>query len=84
MGYLEKDNDYLVEEYFPISAFESENFKKINKYYLTGTIYSKYALIWLADENGMNIKESEKEIIYGQLSYLIETNGKKDQYALAY
>ena len=77
MGYLEKNNDYFAKECFPISAFESENFKYINKYYLTGTIYSKYALIWLADENGMNIKETEKEILDGQLSYLIETNGKK-------
>ena len=77
MGYLEKNNDYFAKECFPISAFESENFKNINKYYLTGTIYSKYALIWLADENGMNIKETEKEILDGQLSYLIETNGQK-------
>jgi len=76
MGSLERTDGYFVEECFPVSAFTSEEYKSINKYYLTGTIYSKYALFWLADENGMYMEETEQEIHDGKLSYFIQTNGK--------
>ena len=76
MGSLEKTEGYFVEECFPVSAFTSEKYKSINKYYLTGTIHSKYALFWLADENGMYMEETEQEIHDGKLSYFIQTNGK--------
>jgi len=76
MGMLNKAEGYYAEECFPVTAFESEEYKSINKYYLTGTIHSKYALFWLADENGMYMEETEKEINDGQLSYFIQTNGK--------
>ncbi len=76
MGSLEKTDGFFIEECFPVSAFTSEKYKSINKYYLTGTIYSKYALFWLADENGMYMEETEQEISDGKLSYFIQTNGK--------
>ena len=76
IGMLDKSEGYYVEECFPVPAFTSEKYKSINKYYLTGKIHSKYALFWLADENGMYMEETEKEISDGQLSYFIQTNGK--------
>ena len=76
MGSLEKTDGYFIEECFPVSAFTSEKYKSINKYYLTGTIHSKYALFWLADENGSYMEETEQEIYDGKLSYFIQTNGK--------
>ena len=71
MGMLANDEGYFKEECFPISAFESEKFSYINKYYLTGKIYSKYALFWLADENDLYMEETEIEITNGYISYLI-------------
>ena len=58
MGSLERTEGHFIEECFPVSAFTREEYKSINKYYLTGTIYSKYALFWLADENGMYMEET--------------------------
>ena len=77
MGALEQTEGYFIEECFPVSAFTSEKYKNINKYYLTGTILSKYALFWLADENGMFMEETEQEIYDGKLSLFIQTNGKQ-------
>ena len=76
IGMLDKSDGYYIEECFPVTAFTSEKYKSINKYYLTGKIHSKYALFWLADENGMPMEETEQEISDGQLSYFIQTNGK--------
>ncbi len=76
MGSLQKTDGFFIEECFPVSAFTNEKYKTINKYYLTGTIHSKYALFWLADENGMYMEETEQEISDGKLSYFIQTNGK--------
>ena len=75
MGMLTKWSGYFPEECFPISAFK-DKFSNINKFYLTGRIHSKYALFWLADESKIYMPETELEIADGQLSYLIETNGK--------
>ena len=77
MGMLDKSEGYFIEECFPISALASEKYSNVNKYYLTGRIHSKYALFWLADENNMYMEETEIEIADGQLSFLIENNGKK-------
>ena len=77
MGMLEQTEGYYIEECFPVSAFVSEQYKSINKYYLTGKIHSKYALFWLADENGMFLEETEKEIYDGLLSIFIQTEGKQ-------
>ena len=77
MGMLEGAEGYYREECFPISALVSQKYSNVNKYYLTGRIHSKYALFWLADENNMYMEETEQEISDGQLSFLIENNGKK-------
>ena len=68
MGLLDGSVEgYFREECFPVSSFISEKFKYVNKFYLTGRIHSKYALFWLADENGFYLEETEKEISDGQL-----------------
>ena len=77
MGFLSGLEGYFREECFPISAFTNEKYSNINKYYLTGKIYSKYGLFWLADENNIYMEETEQEIFDGYLSHLIETNGQK-------
>ena len=77
MGVLSGREGYFREECFPISDLISEKYKNINKYYLTGKIYSKYALFWLADEKNMFMEETEQEIYDGYLSYFIENNGQK-------
>ena len=77
MGMLDHREGFFLEECFPISAFESEKYSNVNKYYLTGRIHSKYALFWLADEKGFYMEETEQEITDGQLAVLIENNGKK-------
>ena len=58
---FDKTEGYFFEESFSVPAFSSEKFKSLNKYNLIGKIHSKYALFWLADENGMYM-ETEKEI----------------------
>ena len=75
MGLIDK-NDFS-EECFPISAFTFEKYKNINKFYLTGTIYSKNGIFYLADEEGMFIEGTEIIILNGKFSYLIQPNGKK-------
>ena len=77
MGVLSGYEGYPREECFPISDFVSEKYSNINKYYLTGKIYSKYGLFWLSDEDNMYMAETEIEVFDGYLSYLIENNGKK-------
>ena len=77
MGMLdstEGDNG-IKEECFPVSALGKE-FGNTNKFYLTGRIYSKYALFWLANEHGDYMEETEQEISDGLLSHLIDTQGK--------
>ena len=69
MGILDGSEGYFREECFPISALESEKYSNVTKYYLTGKIHSKYAIFWLADENGMYMEETEQEISDGQLSF---------------
>ena len=71
------NEEYFKEECFPVSAFTSNKFKNVNKYYLTVKFHSKYGLFWLADENGMYMEETEHDISDGLLSLLIETKGKK-------
>ena len=53
MGILPGSEGYFREECFTICAFTSEKFSNANKYYLTGKIYSKYVLFWLADEKNI-------------------------------
>ena len=77
MGMLDSQDGYFREECFPISSLASDKYSFINKFYLSGKIHSKYALVWLADENDLYMEETEQEISDGLLSYVIMAEGKK-------
>ncbi|MBQ6284750.1 MAG: hypothetical protein IJK67_00360 [Bacilli bacterium] len=77
MGVLSMQEGYFREECFPMSILVSEKYSTVNKYYLTGKIYSKYGLFWLGDKDGMYMDTDEKEITDGLLFHLIENNGEK-------
>ena len=77
MGVLSGQQGYFREECFPMSILVSEKYSTVNKYYLTGKIYSKYGLFWLGDKDGMYMDTEEQEISDGLLSHLIENNGEK-------
>ena len=76
MGMLTKLEGYFIEECFPVSSI-ADKFSNVNKFYLSAKIHSKYGLFWLTDENNIYMSETDTEIPDGQLTYLIETNGKK-------
>ena len=76
MGLLSINEEYK-EECFPISAFESDKYSNVKKYYLTGKIYSKYGLFYLVDKDGKYMEDEEQEISDGLLSFLIKNNGEK-------
>lgn len=64
------------EECFPISK---EQFSKASdKLYITGKIHTKYAKFVVKKTNGEIIKDSEKEIIDGQLAYIL-SNPNEDR-----
>ena len=84
MGMQSGKEGYFKEECFPISAFTSEKYSKVNKFYLTGNIYSKNGLFWLLDENNNILENTENEISDGLLSFLIETNGLKRSICLGF
>ena len=77
MGLLDSTEGYFKEECFPVSAFTDNKYLNVNKFYLTGKIYSKYGLFWMADENNLKIDGTELKITDGLLSYIIEPNGLK-------
>ncbi len=76
MGMIDPSDGYYNEECFPISVMGTDQFKNVNKYYLTGRIHSKYALFYLVDERNQILVQSKQEISDGQLAYLIENEGK--------
>ena len=75
MGYISINEFFTKELCLPISAFADE-FKDISKFYLTGKIYSQYALFWPSDENGDYIEDLEIEINDGLLAFMVEPKGK--------
>ena len=77
MGVLSGQQGYYREECFPMSILVSGKYSNVNKYYLTGKIYSKYGLFWLGDKDGMYMESEEKEITDGLLAHIIENNGEK-------
>ena len=77
MGTLDPTEGYFSEECFPLSVIATDQFKNVNKYYLTGRIHSKYALFWLGNEENNYMEKTEIEIFDGELSYVIENEGKK-------
>ena len=76
MGTLDPSEGYFSEECFPMSIIATDSFKNVNKYYLTGRIHSKYALFWLGDEENQYMEKTDTEIYDGQLSFVIENEGK--------
>ena len=75
MGYIKRKESLVPELCLPVSAF-GEEFKDISKFYLTGKIYSQYALFWPSDEKGDYIEDLEMEVNDGLLAFLIEPKGK--------
>ena len=84
VGIVHNEGANGPEECFPVSAFANEEFSLINQFYLTGKIYSKYGLFWLADENDKYIEETEIEISDGYLAFLVKTGGKKRSICFKY
>ena len=70
------ENIGLKEECFKMSSFASSTYQNINKFYLTGRLHSNYAYIYLRDESGNIIKETEEMVIGGHLSKIIDSNNK--------
>jgi len=52
MGYISENENFFPELCLLVNAF-GEEFRDISKFYLTGKIYSQYALFWPSDENGI-------------------------------
>ena len=83
MGYISENESFVPELCLPVSAF-GEEFRDISKFYLTGKIYSQYALFWPSDENGEYIEDLEIEVNDGLLSFLIQPKGKKSYMCFEY
>ena len=75
MGYIKRKESLVPELCLPVSAF-GEEFEDFSKFYLTGKIYSQYALFWPSDEKGDYIEDLEMEVNDGLLAFLIEPKGK--------
>ena len=75
MGFIKRKESLVPELCLPVSAF-GEEFKDISKFYVTGKIYSQYALFWPSDEKGDYIEDLEMEVNDGLLAFLIEPKGK--------
>ena len=67
----------------PISALVSDEFKDVTQFYLTGKIYSKYALYWLGDENAGYEEGTDVEIV-DYISILVEPAKKKRHLCFEY
>ena len=76
MGLVHKTGEPLQEICLPMSAL-AEEFKDTAKFYLTGKIYSQFALFWPANKYGEYDEDIELEIADGLLSYVLNANGEK-------
>ena len=77
MGVIFKDESSgTAEECFPMTLLGSEKYRTINKFFVTGRVFSKYAYFWLYDESGEWIVDSEVDVDDGQLSFVLESKGK--------
>ena len=59
----------------PVSAFISDEFSSLSQFYLTGKIYSKYALFWVGDADRKYQEETDTEIKDGLLAFAVEPKG---------
>ena len=79
-GYLEENK--INEECFPVNL-NDERFSGMNEIYITGRIHTKYGTFFLGDESKNHLKETDKEILDGQLSYILKNNGKLNYVCLS-
>jgi len=59
----------------PVSAFISDEYSSYTRFYLTGKIYSKYALFWVGDAERKYQSETDTEIKDGLLAFPVEPKG---------
>jgi len=67
---------YLSKLCFPISAF-TYDYISDNNFYASIKVYSRFGLLYMEDEKGEFIDNTDVEISDGLLSYLIESKGEK-------
>ena len=65
----------LNEECFPFD-FSDARFKSMQKIYITGRVQTKYGWFFLEDEHRNYREDTDVEIFDGQLSFVMENNGK--------
>ena len=70
-GYLEKT--LINEECFKIDLSDSK-YNSISQLYVTGRIHTKYAWVYMLDENGGYLDETLIDIFDGQLSFVFKNN----------
>ena len=70
MGLVHQTGEPLQEICLPISAL-ADKFKDTTALYVTGKIYSQFALFWPANKDGGYDEDIELEIADGLLSYLL-------------
>ena len=84
MGFVSVNEHFMPELCLPVSAFGTGEFAEMSKFYLTGKIYSQYALFWPANERGEYVEDIEQEINDGLLAYMLEPKGKKSSICFEY
>ena len=72
-GYLEKN---IIDSECFSSDLSNSKYNSMNTLYITGSIHTKYARFFLEDENQNYLKETDMEILDGQLSYVMKNNKK--------
>ena len=76
LGCVYRDEVSYPQLCFPVSAFNSDKFSSYTQFYLTGKIYSKYALYWVGDAYMSYQPETEITILDGLLATAIEPKGE--------
>ena len=75
LGVVYRNNILFPQTCLPVSAFISDEFSSYTQFYLTGKIYSKYALFWVGDEDKEYQQETDTEIKDGLIAFAIEPKG---------
>ena len=75
LGVVYRNNIIYPELCLPVSAFISDEFSSYTQFYLTGKIYSKYALFWVGDAEKQYQQETDTEIKDGLIAFAVEPKG---------
>ena len=75
LGVVTHNNESYPQICLPVSAFISDEFSSYTQFYLTGKIYSKYALFWVGDANMQYQAETDTEIKDGLIGFAVEPHG---------